>query len=112
MTYKVSANTAVRLENANSVIKIFKAKVCNISAPTSVIANVFKQVSKTLSICHWTAKQKTPPQTQTIGCAQINKVPQCSHFPYSCPSILRYARKQYFIINILTHFNFKENKNN
>lgn len=100
-------------------LKYLKLK-CVISAPTNVIANVFKQVSKILSICHWTAKQKTPTQTQTIGCAQINKVPQCSHldestyewFTCSCPSILCYVRTQYFIINILTHFNFKENKNN
>jgi len=49
MTYKVSANTAVKLENANSGIKIFKAEVCN------VFHNM--QFSKTLPISHWTAKQ-------------------------------------------------------
>lgn len=97
-------------------LKYLKLK-CVISASTNVIANVFKQLSKTLPFSHWTAKQITPPQTQTIGCAPV---PLCLHldestygwFNYSCPCILCYLRRQYFIINILTHFNFKENKNN
>ncbi len=94
-------------------LKHLKLK-CVISVSSNIIAIVFKQVSKTLPICHWSGKQKAPPQTQTIDCAQINKVINYSTyewFTYSCPCILSYERRQYFITHILTHFSFKEKNN-